>query len=339
MPLRLDGNEIADFQVRKIAVIGPGIVGMPMAALLAQDRIREGSPIAPSAPATVTVIQRDSPTSGWKVEAINRGESPIGGVEPELSEIVREAVDAGLLTATHDPAAARDADLVLVAVQTDKDGMEPDYGPLMSALDGLCPELKHRPAGNLPVVVFESTLAPSSMATVVRERFAAHGLHEGRDVLLGNSPNRVMPGRLVDRVRASDKLVAGLHPATPEIIARVYRHVVRAGALHRTNSLTAEIVKTLENAYRDVRIAFSAEVARRWLTTVGSSPPVASTTHRRHMRCRSRNGASEASTAPRSRCWAPRIVSTRRIRATRRRWRSHRSCRRRDATSACTTRT
>ncbi len=259
MPLRLQGTQVDHFELKKIAVIGPGIVGMPMAALLAHARIREGS----ADPAKVVVIQRNSPTSGWKVGAINRGESPIGGVEPELDEVVQEAVAEGLLSATHDIGAAQDADLVLVCVQTDRRGIAPDYGPLMAALDGLCLALREKPAGNLPLVVFESTLAPSSMATLIREKFASFGLEEGRDVLLGNSPNRVMPGRLVDRVRSSDKAVAGLHPSTPGLIARVYRHIVTQGVLFPTNSLTAEIEKTLENAYRDVRIAFSALVARR----------------------------------------------------------------------------
>jgi UDP-N-acetyl-D-mannosaminuronic acid dehydrogenase len=71
-----------------------------------------------------------------------------------------------------------------------------------------------------------------------------------------------MPGRLVERVAESDKIVAGLHPETPGLIARVYAKVVTRGALHRTNSLTAEVVKTLENAYRDVRIAYATEVVR-----------------------------------------------------------------------------
>jgi UDP-N-acetyl-D-mannosaminuronic acid dehydrogenase len=100
------------------------------------------------------------------------------------------------------------------------------------------------------------------MLTVIREKFREFGLEEGKDVLLGNSPNRVMPGRLVQRVMESDKLVAGLHPVTPELIHRLYGHIVTRGKLHKTNSLTAEIVKTLENAYRDVRIAFSAEIVR-----------------------------------------------------------------------------
>ena len=259
MPLSFNPDHRVDtWEVRKIAVVGPGIVGMPMAALLAHARICEGSNV----PARVTVIQRNSETSGWKVDAINAGRSPIGGVEPDLDRVVAESAAAGLLDASHDYTAARDADVILICTQTDKRGMAPDYGPLTEALEGIASQLAQRPAGNVPLIVFESTLAPSSMATVVRDLFARHGLVEGRDVLLGNSPNRVMPGRLVERVASSDKLVAGLHPDTPGLIARLYQRIVTRGTLHETNSMTAEVVKTLENAYRDVRIAYAAEVVR-----------------------------------------------------------------------------
>jgi UDP-N-acetyl-D-mannosaminuronic acid dehydrogenase len=257
VPLALQSSE-PSWQVRKIVVIGPGIVGMPMAALLADARIREGT----TEPARVVVLQRPSPTSGWKVDAINAGRSPIGGVEPDLDGVVAETVRDGLLSATSDYATVRDADVILVCVQTDKRGYAPDYGPLFDALTGVAEHLRARPAGNVPLIVFESTLAPSSMTTVVREHFARYGLVEGRDILLGNSPNRVMPGRLVERVRSSDKIVAGLHPVTPELIRRLYSRIVTRGTLYPTNSMTAEVVKTLENAYRDVRIAFAAEVVR-----------------------------------------------------------------------------
>lgn len=258
MPLSFTDETKFDWKVEKICVIGPGIVGMPMAALLAQARIREGT----DKPASVVVIQRDSKTSGWKVPAINAGQSVIGGIEPALTDVVSEAVAAKILSASHDYAVASDADMVLICVQTDKKGMGPDYGPLFSCLDNLATALKNKAPANVPVIVFESTLAPSSMTTVIRDHFERYGLIEGRDILLGNSPNRVMPGRLVERVAASDKLVAGLHPLTPVLIERVYARIVTQGKLYKTNSMTAEVVKTLENAYRDVRIAFAAEIVR-----------------------------------------------------------------------------
>jgi UDP-N-acetyl-D-mannosaminuronic acid dehydrogenase len=258
MPLTFKDGRVASWRVEHIAVVGPGIVGMPMAALLAHARILEGG----DRPAVVTIVQRNSKTSGWKVDAINSGRSPIGGVEPDLDRIVAEGVADKRLRASHDVADVRDADVILVCTQTDKKGFEPDYGPLFEALHGIAAVLKDRPAGNVPLVIFESTLAPSTMATLVKDLFAGHGLVEGRDVLLGNSPNRVMPGRLVERVASSDKIVAGLHPDTPGLIARLYGRIVTQGTLHQANSMTAEVVKTLENAYRDVRIAFAAEVAR-----------------------------------------------------------------------------
>jgi nucleotide sugar dehydrogenase len=152
--------------------------------------------------------------------------------------------------------------VVLVCVQTDKKGLEPDYGPLFSSLEALAQALQNKPSENIPLIVIESTLAPSTLGTLVRDHFASHGLLDGRDILLGFSPNRVMPGRLVERVRTSDKLVSGLLPVTPKLIKSIYSRIVTVGTLHETNTLTAEIVKTTENAYRDVRIAFSAEISR-----------------------------------------------------------------------------
>jgi UDP-N-acetyl-D-mannosaminuronic acid dehydrogenase len=247
-----------NWKVEKIGVIGPGIVGMPMAALLAHARICIGT----DEPAKVIVIQRDSLTSGWKVDAINSGKSVIGGIEPELDHIVSKSVSDGVLSASHDYAKLCDADIVLVCIQTDKDGLGPDYGPMFAGLDNLAASLNDKPSHKIPLIIFESTLAPSSMMSLIKAFFAKHGLAEGRDILLGNSPNRVMPGRLVARVTESDKLVGGMSPVTPMLIKKLYANIVTSGFLHPANSLTAEIVKTLENAYRDVRIAFTTETVR-----------------------------------------------------------------------------
>ena len=246
------------WKIQKIGVIGPGIVGMPMAGLLAHARIKIGT----DQPAKVVVVQRDSKNSGWKVDAINKGQSVIGGIEPGLDTITEEAVRAGLLSASSDFSVLSDADVILISVQTDKKNFEPDYEPLFGALENLAQALKNKPASKIPLIVFESTLAPTTMDTLIRAHFKKYGLEEGKDILLGNSPNRVMPGRLVERIKESDKLAGGLHPETPKLIAKLYKHIVTNGEIFQTNSLTAEIVKTLENAYRDVRIAFSTEIVR-----------------------------------------------------------------------------
>ena len=246
------------WSVKKIGVIGPGIVGMPMAALLANAKIKIGN----NKPAEVVVIQRNSRFSGWKVDAINSGQSTIGGIEPGLDAIVSELVKQKLLRASHNYSELIDADVILVCVQTDKKGFAPDYGPLFESLNNLTEVLKEKPQDKTPLIVFESTLAPSSMLTVIKDHFKKYNLIDGENILLGNSPNRVMPGRLVERVTTSDKLVAGINPITPKLIHKLYSNIVTKGKLFQTNSLTAEIVKTLENAYRDVRIAFSSEIVR-----------------------------------------------------------------------------
>ena len=248
------------WKIEKIGVIGPGIVGMPMAAMLANAKIKIGT----GEPAKVVVVQRNSVNSGWKVDAINSGKSVIGGIEPELDDITHAAVGAGTLSASSDFSVLSDADVILVSIQTDKneEGFEPDYGPMFGGLEKLAEALQNKPADKIPLVIFESTLAPTTMDTLFREHFKKYGLEEGKDILLGNSPNRVMPGRLVERIRDADKLAGGLHPETPKLIAKLYDHIVTNGEVFQTNSLTAEIVKTLENAYRDVRIAFSTEIVR-----------------------------------------------------------------------------
>ena len=202
------------------------------------------------------------PHPAGRSAAINSGKSVIGGIEPELDRIVSETVAEGLLSATHDFSQLSDADVILVCIQTDKNGLGPDYGPMFAGLTDVAKALQNRPKDKVPLLIFESTLAPSSMSTLIQAHFAAYGLQEGRDILLGNSPNRVMPGRLVERVADSDKLIGGLSPVTPTLINKLYSLIVTKGVLHRTNSLTAEVVKTLENAYRDVRIAYAAEIVR-----------------------------------------------------------------------------
>jgi UDP-N-acetyl-D-mannosaminuronic acid dehydrogenase len=249
-----------NWKIKKIGVIGPGIVGMPMAAMLANAKIKIGT----KEPAKVIVIQRNSVNSGWKVDAINSGKSVIGGIEPELDDITREAVEAGLLSASSDFSDLSDADVILVSIQTDKkeNAFEPDYGPMFGGLEKLAEALQKKPSDKIPLIIFESTLAPTTMDTLFRDFFKKYSLQEGKDILLGNSPNRVMPGRLIERICDADKLAGGLHPETPKLIKKLYQHIVTNAKVYETNSLTAEIVKTLENAYRDVRIAFSTEIVR-----------------------------------------------------------------------------
>lgn len=231
---------------------------MPMAALLASANGIDGSP-----PPRVVVLQRPSASSGWKVNAIRSGRSPISASEPGLERLIAESVGRGQLTATDDrEAACADADVILVCVQTDRIGLAPDYTHLLEALGDVAHALSQRPRSIRPLIVIESALAPSTMQTVVRPFFADRGLIDGRDVLLANSPSRAMSGRLVESITRSDKLVAGLTPEAPVLVASLYRRIMSRGRPIVTNSLAAETASAVENAFRDVRIAFSVEIAR-----------------------------------------------------------------------------
>jgi UDP-N-acetyl-D-mannosaminuronic acid dehydrogenase len=241
----------------KIAVVGPGTVGMPMAALLASATATDGSP-----PPRVVVVQRPSASSGWKVKAINAGRSPLGGREPLLERLIAESVALGTLTATQDYETCGDADVILVCVQTNRIGLAPDYAALMGALADVATAINRNPDRGRPLVIIESAIAPSTMQTLVRPFFASRGLVDGKDLLLANSPNRAMCGRLIESITRSDKLVGGLGPEAPVLAASLYRRILSRGRLVVTNSLAAETASAVETAFRDVRIAFSAEVAR-----------------------------------------------------------------------------
>jgi UDP-N-acetyl-D-mannosaminuronic acid dehydrogenase len=112
-------------------------------------------------------------------------------------------------------------------------------------------------------VVIESTLAPGTMNEVVAAEMAALrplAVGEGPGLMLAHCPERVMPGRLLSNLAKMSRVVGGITPQAARLAARLYGHVVQA-ELDVTDALTAEIVKTGENAYRDVQIAFANELA------------------------------------------------------------------------------
>ena len=222
-------------RMARLVVIGLGYVGLPVAARFAQ--------------AGFDVTGLD--VNAEKVATINRGECPIEGKEPGLVELVAEVVSAGRLRATGDYAACREADVVLIAVETPIDSVhQPRYSALRSALRSLEPNLK---PGAL--VIIESTIAPGTTERLVRPILEAQGKREsGRDFYL------VMPGMLLRNLARMSRVVGGDTPEAARLAQAFYRHVVEAD-LDVADCVTAELVKTGENAYRDVQIAFANELA------------------------------------------------------------------------------
>lgn len=229
--------------LQSLVVVGLGYVGIPVAALFAKSGLR------------VTGLEVDAK----KVDAINRGEYPIEGDEPGLPELIRDTVGRGLLKASLDPSVVKDVDAVILCVQTPFDTAtgEPRYEHLKSALRNVG---KHLRKGTL--VVVESTIAPTTMDRVVRPTLEeASGLKAGQDFLLGNCPERVMPGKLLHNLETYDRVLGGIDAATHARMKELYSRIVK-GPLDPVDMLTAEVVKAFENTYRDVEIALANEFAR-----------------------------------------------------------------------------
>ena len=225
----------------KLAVIGLGYVGLPVACLLAE--------------ANFDVIGVDIKAD--RVAKINAGISPIEGKEPGLADLLHTVVAGGHLRATVDYQALRDRDIILISVETPVDGEHrPRYIALKRVLKDLGTVLK---TGAL--VIVESTIAPGTMAHIVQPlltKTSAKLLNV--DFYLGHCPERVMPGKLLANLRNVSRVCGGETPETAEVMVSLYRHIVQAD-LDTADCVTAELVKTTENAYRDINIAFANEVA------------------------------------------------------------------------------
>jgi UDP-N-acetyl-D-mannosaminuronic acid dehydrogenase len=234
-----------------IVVIGMGYVGIPCAALLAD---------VPGF--HVTGVQRRSVRSGWKIECLNSGRSPFEGHEPGLAELIRRvALEKKSFRVTDDYGVCGEADVVLIDVQTPTDGGHvPHYESLreVSAQAG-----RYLQPGTL--VIIESTVAPGTTQNVVQPILEqASGLKGGQgngsQFYLAFSYERVMPGRLLEYITDFPRVVGGIDEESTRRAVALYRHIVR-GEITPTDVLTAEMAKVVENAYRDVNIAFANEVA------------------------------------------------------------------------------
>jgi UDP-N-acetyl-D-mannosaminuronic acid dehydrogenase len=232
--------------VRKVVVVGMGYVGIPVAALFAD---------VPGF--TVVGVQRRSKRSGWKIDWLNEGKNPIGGDEPGLSDLIARVVKKGTFKVVDDISTCKDAEAVLIDVQTPTDANRvPSYDSLreVSVEVGKC--LKR---GTL--VVVESTVAPGTTENLVKPILEkASGLKAGKDFCLAFCYERVMVGRLIKNIVDLPRVVGGINGESIERAMELYGHVVKA-KLCPTDVLTAEVAKVVENTYRDVNIAFANEMA------------------------------------------------------------------------------
>ena len=229
----------------RLAVIGLGYVGLPLACRFAE--------------VGYDVIGIDKIPQ--LITNINSGIIPIEGNEPGLEDLLksvtqRNNLSSGSLRGSTDYAELRDRDVVLICVETPVDERHiPQYAALRSALMGIEEVIK---PGAL--VIVKSTIAPGTMEKVVRPILEKNGKHLNDDFYLGHCPERVMPGKLLANLTHVSRVVGGMTPETANTMMALYRQIVLAD-LDPTDCITAELVKTTENTYRDVQIAFANEVA------------------------------------------------------------------------------
>jgi len=219
-----------------VAIVGLGYVGLPLAVAFAEAGYK------------VIGIDLDN----RKIDAINRGESYIEDVAPD---VVDALVNKGRLSATSDFAALADCDAVSICVPTPlrKTG-DPDISYILSATEEIA---KYLHPGML--LVLESTTYPGTTTEVVLPRLEAGGLNVGESFFLAFSPERVDPGRTDYTTKTTPKVIGGVTPNCLEVALAFYGQAINI-LVPVSSTETAEMVKLLENTFRAVNIGLANEV-------------------------------------------------------------------------------
>jgi UDP-N-acetyl-D-mannosaminuronic acid dehydrogenase len=230
----------------KISIIGLGYVGIPLAAVLADLENQ------------VVAIQRHSPRSGWKIDWLNKGKAPITGEEPSLDRLVSKTVSSKNLRAIANYSEIKDSEVVIIAVQTPINSKkEPDLSHLKDA----CFEIG-RNISKGTLVCLESTVPPFTTVKIVKSIIENESnFITGIDYNLVYCYERVTPGHLIENITTLPRVVGGVTKRCSETGAEFYRKI-SSGEILKTDALTAEVSKLIENSHRDVNIAFANEAAQ-----------------------------------------------------------------------------
>ncbi|MFZ1476573.1 MAG: nucleotide sugar dehydrogenase, partial [Sphingorhabdus sp.] len=219
----------------KIAVIGLGYVGLPVAVALA--RKFDG------------VIGFD--VSERRVDSLNSGTDWTG-------EISDEDLAASTLAITADPAQLAEASFLIVTVPTPiDDENRPDLSPIRSACELIGKRLRKG-----AIVVFESTVYPGVTDDICAPLLESYsGLKRGTDFWLGYSPERINPGDKIHRLETITKIVSAEDDTSLERVKAVYGAIIEAGLHIAPTIKVAEAAKVIENTQRDLNIALMNEIS------------------------------------------------------------------------------
>jgi UDP-N-acetyl-D-mannosaminuronic acid dehydrogenase len=215
-------------------VLGLGYIGLPTAAVLATHGY--------------SVVGVDVKHS--VVDTVNNGDIHIE--EPGLQTLVQAAYKSGNLRAQSSPEAV---DVFIIAVPTPLRDKKADLSAVESAAESIVPMLKK---DNL--VILESTVPPTTTEELVAPILEHSGLRVGKDFYLAHCPERVLPGNILREIIENDRIIGGMTPESAQKARELYSSFV-SGRIFLTDATTAELVKVMENTYRDVNIALANELA------------------------------------------------------------------------------
>ncbi|MEQ1525466.1 MAG: nucleotide sugar dehydrogenase [Gallionella sp.] len=219
----------------KIAVVGLGYVGLPLAVEFGKKYPTVGVDL-----------------SAEKIAAYRNFVDPTGEVSSE------ELCAATQLTCHTDPQVLSDADFIIVAVPTPVDeAHQPDFTPLIKSSESVGKHIKRG-----AIVVYESTVYPGATEEVCIPLIEKHsGLKWKKDFFVGYSPERINPGDKERTVTKIVKVVSGDTPETLKTVSEVYASIITAGVYPASSIKVAEAAKVIENTQRDLNIALMNELA------------------------------------------------------------------------------
>lgn len=221
---------------KSVCVIGMGYIGLPTASIFAHNGL-----------AVVGMdINRDI------IEGLRVGRLHI--VEPGLQDLLMDVLESGRLKVENE---IQPADAFIIAVPTPfYDDKRADMRAVVSATEEILPHLQ---PGNL--VILESTSPPRTTIDVVAPILESNGMKAGEDFLLAYSPERVLPGRILQELVSNARVIGGINRASAEAGRDLYRLFIK-GEIILTDATTAEMVKLMENTSRDINIAIANEFSR-----------------------------------------------------------------------------
>lgn len=220
----------------KICVLGLGYIGLPTAAMFATNGFQ------------VQGVDIDQDV----VHTLNNGDLPIQ--EPGLKTVVQAAYKSGNLCVD---CQVEPADVFIIAVPTpitEEKKANLDY--VTSAARSIQPNLERN---NL--VILESTSPPRTTVDVIKPILEDSDLTAGEDFFLAYSPERVLPGKILKELVDNSRVIGGINQTSAELGKELYSSFVE-GEIVMTDATTAEMVKLMENTYRDINIAIANEFSR-----------------------------------------------------------------------------